>query len=91
MTLLDAEIKYRRMAFGLAIKSLRLRARLSQEKLAFIAEVDRKTISRIENGHLSPSMDNLWAIADALKMEAYELLLPMAHSNTAKETELKLL
>jgi len=24
-------------------------------------------------------MDNLWAIADALKLDAYQLLLPMAH------------
>ena len=89
MTLLDTEIKHRRVAFGSCIKSLRLKANLSQEKLAQIAEIDRKSVSRIENGHLSPSMDILWAIADALKMDAYELLLPMAHGNLSRELELR--
>ncbi len=79
MTSLDAEIKQRRVNFGISIRNQRKKARLSQERLAEIAELDRKTISRIENGHLSPSMDNLWAIADALKLDAYQLLLPMAH------------
>ena len=79
MTSLDAEIKQRRVNFGISIRNQRKKARLSQERLADIAELDRKTISRIENGHLSPSMDNLWAIADALKLDAYQLLLPMAH------------
>ena len=79
MTSLDAEIKQRRVNFGISIRNQRKKARLSQERLADIAELDRKTISRIENGHLSPSMDTLWAIADALKLDAYQLLLPMAH------------
>jgi len=79
VTSLDAEIKQRRVNFGISIRNQRKKARLSQERLAEIAELDRKTISRIENGHLSPSMDNLWAIADALKLDAYQLLLPMAH------------
>ena len=48
MTLLDAEILQRRISFGRCIKSLRLTARLSQERLAEIAEIDRKSISRIE-------------------------------------------
>jgi transcriptional regulator with XRE-family HTH domain len=89
MTLLDTEIKQRRLAFGACIKSLRLKANLSQEKLAQIAEIDRKSVSRIENGHLSPSMDILWAIADALKIDAYELLVPMAHGKLSRELELR--
>ena len=89
MTLLDAEILQRRISFGRCIKSLRLTARLSQERLAEIAEIDRKSLSRIENGHLSPSLDLLWAIADALKIDAYELLLPMAHRKLPRLLELK--
>jgi transcriptional regulator with XRE-family HTH domain len=87
MTLLDAEIRQRRLEFGRCVKDLRVLARLSQQKLAAVAEVDRKTISRIENGHLSPSMDNLWAIADALRLDAYELLLPLAHLHPIKVPE----
>lgn len=89
MTLLDSEIKQRRLDFGLSVKALRKKAGLSQEKLAQIAEIDRKSISRIENGRLSPSVDILWAIADALKKEVYELFLPMAHGLVPKELELK--
>ena len=78
MVYLDNEIKQRRISFGKSMKKLRNIAKISQEKLADIAGLDRKTISRIENGHLSPSMDNLWAIADALNLEAHELLKPMS-------------
>ena len=82
MIYLDAEIQQRRLAFGKSMKKIRIQAKISQERLAEIAGLDRKTISRIENGHLSPSLDNLWAIADALDMQAYELLLPMARIDT---------
>jgi transcriptional regulator with XRE-family HTH domain len=49
---------------------------LTQEQLAELAGLDRKTISRVENGHYSPSLDNVWALADALNVEAYSLLIP---------------
>jgi len=32
---------------------------ISQEKLADLVGIDRKTINRIENGHFSPSIDTL--------------------------------
>jgi transcriptional regulator with XRE-family HTH domain len=80
VTLLDSEIKQRRLDFGLSVKALRKKAGLSQEKLAQIAEIDRKSISRV---------DILWAIADALKKEVYELFLPMAHGLVPRELELK--
>ena len=82
MVYLDNEIKQRRISFGKSMKKLRNIAKISQEKLADIAGLDRKTISRIENGHLSPSMDNLWAIADALNLEAHELLVPMSRNKS---------
>ena len=82
MIYLDAEIQQRREAFGKSMKKIRMQAKISQERLAEIAGLDRKTISRIENGHLSPSLDNLWAITDALDMQAYELLLPMARKDS---------
>jgi hypothetical protein len=31
----------------------------------------------------------LWAIADALRIEAFELFLPMAHGKITRELELK--
>lgn len=57
----------RRRAIGAAIRSARLRRNLTQEQLAERAGgLDRKTISRIENGHMSPIIDHLLLIADGL-------------------------
>lgn len=57
----------RRRAIGDHIRSARLHRGLTQEVLAERAGgLDRKTISRIENGHMSPILDHLLLIADAL-------------------------
>ncbi|MGA5635100.1 helix-turn-helix domain-containing protein [Streptomyces lydicamycinicus] len=57
----------RRCAIGAAIRSARLHRTLTQEQLAERAGgLDRKTISRIENGVMSPILDHLLLIADAL-------------------------
>ena len=57
----------RRRAIGATIRSTRLRRTLTQEQLAEKAGgLDRKTISRIENGVMSPILDHLLLIADAL-------------------------
>ncbi|MGY5132276.1 helix-turn-helix domain-containing protein [Streptomyces nigrescens] len=56
----------RRRAIGAAIRSTRLRRNLTQERLAERADLDRKTINRIEQGHTSADLDHLLLIADAL-------------------------
>ncbi|MFG2400792.1 helix-turn-helix domain-containing protein [Streptomyces lydicus] len=57
----------RRRAIGATIRSARLHRNLTQEALAERAGgLDRKTISRIENGVMSPVLDHLLLIADAL-------------------------
>jgi len=43
---------------------------ISQDTLANIAGVDRKTINRIENGHFSPNLDTLVRIFAALDIKA---------------------
>ncbi len=48
------------------MKKNRLNAELSQEKLAQLAGIDRKTINRIENGHFSPSLDTMTRVAVVL-------------------------
>ena len=60
--------------FGERIKHFRLIRGLTQVELAESAGVDRKTISRIENSRFSPSLVNVFAIAEALDVEARELL-----------------
>ena len=60
--------------FGDRIRARRIHQGLTQAELAEGAGVDRKTISRIENSRFSPSLINIYAIADALDIEARDLI-----------------
>lgn len=73
------EIRIKRRAFGRAVKNYRLLKNFTQEELAEQTELDRKTISRLENGLFSPSLDNIWAISYALEVTPEDLLKPDAH------------
>lgn len=64
----------RRRAVGDRIRTARLHANLTQEKLAELAGMDRQTVNRIENGHASPMLDNLIRIADALDTPLSDLV-----------------
>lgn len=59
---------------GKKIVFLRKLAKLSQEDLAGLAELDRSYLSEIENGHRKLSVETLKKIADALKVKASLLL-----------------
>lgn len=56
------------------VKKSRNNLELSQEGLAEIAGVDRKTINRIENGHFSPSIDTLVRISVSLNSKIPSLV-----------------
>lgn len=60
--------------FGERIRAQRIEKGLTQLELAEGAGVDRKTISRIENSRFSPSLINIYAIADALEVEVRDLI-----------------
>lgn len=64
----------RRRAIGARIRDTRLRASLTQEKLAELAGMDRQAVNRIEQGHQSPILDNLLRIADALNVPLADLV-----------------
>lgn len=64
----------RRRAIGDNIRAARREAKLSQEKLAELAGMDRQAINRIEQGHQSPLVDNLIRIADALDVPLSDLV-----------------
>lgn len=64
----------RRRAIGDRIRSARLHANLTQEKLAELAGMDRQAINRIEQGHASPRLDNLIRIAEALGVPLADLV-----------------
>ena len=61
--------------FGKRIKALRLKANMSQEKLAEQVGVATKTVSYWENAHNPVSFSKIPVIADALKVPVYKLFL----------------
>ncbi|RPE40291.1 DNA-binding XRE family transcriptional regulator [Streptomyces sp. Ag109_O5-1] len=64
----------RRQAIGDAIRAARESCKISQEQLAELVDVDRKTINRIEQGAHATSIDRLLLIADALNVPLADLV-----------------
>jgi transcriptional regulator with XRE-family HTH domain len=60
---------------ALNIFTLRDQLGLSQGELAELAGIDRKSINRIENQRLSPSIDTLMRISLALGVKVSDLLI----------------
>lgn len=56
------------------LRSLRLRAGLTQAQLAEVADTTDATISRIERGRFEPSQDLLDRLADGLEVDPSELV-----------------
>ena len=59
---------------GDRIRDLRTKADLSQEKLAFVCDLDRTYIGSVERGERNISALNLKKIAKALKVKPADLL-----------------
>lgn len=59
---------------GIKIKLLRTKSQFSQEKLAEKADMNKNTIGLIERGEISPSIETLYKIANALNIELKELV-----------------
>lgn len=59
--------------FGVRVRQLRTKLNLSQEDLAFSANLDRTYISGIERGERNVSLINIGKIAKALKVSLSEL------------------
>jgi transcriptional regulator with XRE-family HTH domain len=66
-----------RVAFGLALRNLRLKHGLSQEKLAELAEVHRTYIGDVERGKRNIALVNITRLAKALKVTPSELVRAM--------------
>lgn len=60
--------------FGGVLQRHRARAGLSQEDLAFGADVDRTFVSRLERGIRQPTITTLIGLADALGISASTLV-----------------
>lgn len=61
---------------GHNVRRIRNEAGLSQEELGYRAKLHRTYISSIERGERNVSVENIFAIADALKVPPGDLLKP---------------
>ena len=61
------------LAFGLRLRQLREERGLSQQRLAYEADVAKLTVQRIEKGRASVGLDMLVSIAQALQVPLHEL------------------
>jgi len=62
-------------AIGIVIRQLRLKRGLSQEVLSGFAGLARSHLAMIEIGDKIPNFETIWRIANALEMQAHELVL----------------
>ena len=63
------------VAFGQVLRGLRREAGMSQEQLAFSAEIERNFVSLIERGVNQPSIRVIFKLAHALGISASQMLL----------------
>ena len=64
-----------REIFAANLRRLRLGRKLSQEELAYEAQIDRTYVSALERCLYSASLDTIENLAKALGVEPYELLI----------------
>ena len=57
------------------LRDFRIQAELSQQALAELAGIDRKTVNRIENNHFSPNLDTLLRLCQALSVKPVKLFV----------------
>lgn len=63
-----------RVTFGQNVRRVRRLKEMSQEELAFRADISRTYLSEVERGERNISVDNMDALAQALDMELPDLL-----------------
>jgi DNA-binding XRE family transcriptional regulator len=73
-----------RLPVGEVLREARLGAGLSQEALAFSADVDRTYISNLENDHKSPTVETLWRLCKVLGLATSELIRRAEYRRPAK-------
>jgi transcriptional regulator with XRE-family HTH domain len=65
---------------GEELRKARLKANMTQERLAAAARIDRSYLSQLENDWKSPTVDLLFRICDAIGVSAARLLARVEQS-----------
>jgi len=63
-----------RRAFGARVRQLRTAKGMSQEGLAHDAGLDRSYVGQVERGERNITLDNIYRLAEALRVDAGALL-----------------
>jgi transcriptional regulator with XRE-family HTH domain len=66
-----------RQLFGNRVRELRLQRKLSQEKLAELADLHRNYVGGIERGERNVSLLNIVKLAHGLKVKPIKLIEPI--------------
>lgn len=61
------------LKFGLKVRVERQKKKISQEKLAELADLNRNFVGMIERGETNVNLKNIEAIANALQLDIKEL------------------
>lgn len=76
------------VAFGFNVRVLRLERRLSQEELAFMANISAAHLGQIERAEKSPTLVTVGKIANALSVSVAELFsFPIVREPDELDTE----
>jgi transcriptional regulator with XRE-family HTH domain len=70
----DELVARRRAAFGARIRTLRHERGWSQEQLAHAAGLDRTYVGSVERGERNIALDNIWLLADTLRVKPADLI-----------------
>jgi transcriptional regulator with XRE-family HTH domain len=70
-----------RLAFGEAVRKLRLAKGISQERLAELADIHRTYIGDVERGKRNIALVNMTRIADALDVPLSRLISEMQRTS----------
>lgn len=62
-------------AFGVVLREMRTKKKISQDTLAFEANLDRTYISTLELGRRSPSLDTMTALCAALNVPLSDVII----------------
>ncbi|MCC7014872.1 MAG: helix-turn-helix transcriptional regulator [Planctomycetes bacterium] len=57
-----------REQFGMRVRELRLAADLTQDELAYRADLDRSYVGQVERGEINISIDNIGKLAKGLRV-----------------------
>jgi transcriptional regulator with XRE-family HTH domain len=68
--------------FSKVLRELRLKNKLSQEKLAELCDLDRTYISLLERGLRQPTLITIFKLASALNLSASEFIKQIEFQNS---------